>query len=303
MSKKNLAKVACVLMAFVAFLSLFVGLNSQVFAQSANNSGSGQKILEGYIKEKNTTTCKDNPADSPNAQCDYVTILLLDSTVLPPLAVRNDLNQDQIIQNWSVGDRVIVVATAKNDGTTDYFIRDPDRQMQLWIFAILIIIIAFVIARFKGLSALLALTLSTFVIFALFIPHILNGGNMIFWGFLSTLLILIINQLIGHGFTKSSFIGLFSGIVTLIAAWGIGWVAAYAFKLSGGAGDAIVFLRAEKGPNFDFQGLLLAGMMIGVTGAIDDVVAAQVSSTEELALSNHNLKFHELFTKALRIGK
>lgn len=302
MSFKNLSKIALFLISTVMLASLVFGFSSTVFAETGSND-TDQKILEGYIKSKQTTTCKDNPTDNPGAKCEYVNILLLDATVLPPIAVKNELNQDQVSQNWVVGDRVIVVSTKKVDGTTDYFIRDPDRQIQLWLFAILIIVVAFIVARIKGLMALLALFLSTLVIFTLFIPNILNGGNMIFWGFLSTLIILIINQLVGHGFTKSSMIGLFCGIITLIAAWLIGWLAGYAFKLTGGAGDSIVFLRAEKGAGFDFRGLLLAGMMIGVTGAIDDVVAAQVSATEELVINNRNIKFSELFSSAMRIGK
>jgi uncharacterized membrane protein len=175
--------------------------------------------------------------------------------------------------------------------------------VQLWVFAIVVLVFAFVIARIKGLMAILALVLSTFVIFALFIPQVLNGGSMLVWGFISTLIILIINQLIGHGFTKLSMIGLFSGFLTLIVAWLLGWISISFFKLTGGAGEGIVFLRADRGANFDFKGLFLVGTMIGVTGAIDDVVAAQVSSTEELVLSNRNLKFYELFTRSMRIGK
>jgi uncharacterized membrane protein len=286
------------LIGLIALVSIFFGFNSSVFAQSTVNT-TDQQVLEGYIKSKEVAACKENP----DARCEYVNILLLDATILPPISVKNELNQDQIVQDWVVGDRVIVVSTKKVDGTTDYYIRDPDRQIQLWLFVVIIIVVAFIIARFKGLMALLALALSTITIFTLFIPNILNGGNMIIWGFITTLIILTINQLVGHGFTKSSLIGLFSSVVTLIAAWVIGYLASYAFKLTGGAGDSIVFLRAEKGVNFDFRGLLLAGMMIGVTGAIDDVVAAQVSSTEEIVLNNRNIKFGELFSSSLRIGK
>jgi uncharacterized membrane protein len=49
--------------------------------------------------------------------------------------------------------------------------------------------------------------------------------------------------------------------------------------------------------------LFLVGILIGVTGAIDDVVAAQVASTQEIATSNSSLKFSELFNKSFRIGK
>lgn len=280
--------------------AIFTGSTS-VLAQS--NTGS-EKVLEGVVNSRYTSNCKNSAGTNPEAKCEYVNLILVDGTALPPLLIKNELNEDQVTQvNYKVKDRVIVVQTTKADGTLDYYIRDPDRQIQLWIFAVIILVAAFAIARVKGLLALLALSMSTFVIFALFIPQVLNGGSMIFWGFITTLIILIINQLVGHGFTRISMIGLFSGFLTLIAAWILGSLAVAAFKLTGGAGDSIVFLRSEKGANFDFQGLFLVGTLIGVTGAIDDVVAAQVSSTQEIASSNNALKFGELYAKSFRIGK
>ena len=298
----SLVKVS-VWLVFFGILVGFLGIGSPVLAQNTTKS-SDEKVLEAIVKDKYVSNCKNETTQNPETKCEYIVLVLTDGTLLPPILLRNELNQNLVTQqNYELKDRVIVVQTTKADGTFDYYIRDPDRQIQLWVFAVIIIVVAFAIARFKGLMALLALAMSTFIIFAMFIPQVLNGGNMILWGFVTTLIILVINQLIGHGFTKISMIGLFSGFLTLLAAWVMGWLAVSAFKMTGGAGDSIVFLRSEKGAGFDFQGLFLVGVLIGVTGAIDDVVAAQVSVTQEIATSNSSLKFSELFNKSLRIGK
>ena len=50
------------------------------------------------------------------------------------------------------------------------------------------------------------------------------------------------------------------------------------------------------------RGLLLAGMIIGAAGVLDDVVIAQSVTVFELATANTALSRHELYRRGLKIG-
>ncbi|GAB4146624.1 MAG: hypothetical protein OHK0017_07330 [Patescibacteria group bacterium] len=295
---------------FLSFLFIFLFIFSAVgaFAQSDSNTDEDQpreKVMEGIVRSRLKLPCKNTVEQT---QCDFVKVVLTADGREVNIQITDDLNSGLIInRDWKENDRVIVVETPKADGTQDYYIRDPDRQLVLWALLAFIVIVAVLVAGFRGIMALLALVLSTVVIFSVFIPQALSGGNLWLWGFVSTLIILVINQFIGHGFSKISFIGMLSGLLTLITAWILGWISVWLFRVTGGGSDNIVFVRDYvenvKNSKIDFTGLYLVGVMIGAVGAIDDVVAAQSSTVTELISTNRLMKFSELYSKSMRVGR
>jgi uncharacterized membrane protein len=73
-------------------------------------------------------------------------------------------------------------------------------------------------------------------------------------------------------------------------------------KLTGAASEDILFLFNIEGATINLKGLLLAGIIIGALGVLDDVVIAQISTAEEIASSNVSYRFKEIFTKTYRVG-
>lgn len=51
------------------------------------------------------------------------------------------------------------------------------------------------------------------------------------------------------------------------------------------------------------QGLVLAGMVIGALGVLDDVTISQASTVIALRRANPALRFSRLFTRALEVGR
>jgi len=56
-------------------------------------------------------------------------------------------------------------------------------------------------------------------------------------------------------------------------------------------------------PDLDLSGLLLAGIVLGAIGALDDVTVTQTSAVWELNLANPKLDSRGLFDSGLRIGR
>ncbi|MFH1661739.1 MAG: YibE/F family protein [Candidatus Falkowbacteria bacterium] len=80
----------------------------------------------------------------------------------------------------------------------------------------------------------------------------------------------------------------------------------YAFvslaKLTGAASEEVLFLLNIPGAQINLQGLLLAGIIIGSLGVLDDVVISQVSTTEQISHANHSLSKAEVFKKSYKVG-
>jgi uncharacterized membrane protein len=56
------------------------------------------------------------------------------------------------------------------------------------------------------------------------------------------------------------------------------------------------------GQSINFQGLLLAGIIIGFLGVLDDVVISQVAAVEQLSKTDNSLNRKGLFGRAYQIG-
>jgi len=62
-----------------------------------------------------------------------------------------------------------------------------------------------------------------------------------------------------------------------------------------------MFLQAA-GTQVNLRGLLLAGMIVGTLGVLDDVIIGQASAVTELAQANPTLDWRELYRRAMNIG-
>jgi uncharacterized membrane protein len=72
--------------------------------------------------------------------------------------------------------------------------------------------------------------------------------------------------------------------------------------LSGVTSDDASFVQATFG-NVDLQGLLLAGIVIGALGILDDVTVTQVSAVYELRAADPAMSRRSLYAAALRVGR
>jgi uncharacterized membrane protein len=70
-----------------------------------------------------------------------------------------------------------------------------------------------------------------------------------------------------------------------------------------GLGDESAPYLASLGLNIDLRGLLLAGLVIGALGVLDDVTVTQTAAVWELADADSTASRRSLFSAGLRIGR
>ena len=75
-----------------------------------------------------------------------------------------------------------------------------------------------------------------------------------------------------------------------------------ATSLTGLSDEEAIFLLAGN-ERVDLQGLLLAGMIIGALGVLDDVTITQASAVEQIYVANPRYSSRRLFRAALSVGR
>ena len=203
---------------------------------------------------------------------------------------------------YQVGDKVLVAATVDHEGNVQYYITDYVRANSLWWLALVFVLSLFIVGGWKGLRSLLALAATFFVIIKYIIPGILSGASPLLTVLIGSLIILLIIIYLTEGFRARSHIAVASIFLSLIITAVLSWFFVGLTKLTGLASEEISFLVSMGGQVINFKGLLLAGIIIGALGVLDDVVISQVATVEQLAKANSYQSRGEIFKRAYKVG-
>ncbi|MGD8735434.1 MAG: YibE/F family protein [Anaerolineae bacterium] len=143
---------------------------------------------------------------------------------------------------------------------------------------------------------------SLVVIIAFIVPQILNGMNPVVIAILGSVVMMGVSLYLVYGWRAKTHVavaGLFFSLVLtgILSAWLVGWA-----RLSGFGAEEAGFLQLA-GIQLDTQGLLLAGIIIGTLGALDDIAIGQASSIFELSKADPTQRWPSLFRSGMIIGR
>jgi hypothetical protein len=105
-----------------------------------------------------------------------------------------------------------------------------------------------------------------------------------------------------HGFNPTTSIAVAGTLISLTITAVLSAAATAATHLSGVADETSNFLTITQG-EVNMRGLLLAGIVIGSLGVLDDVTVTQSVTVTELAQANSGYGFRQLYRAATRIGR
>ncbi len=211
----------------------------------------------------------------------------------------NRSNQDN---DYKIGENVILVESFDLNGKGSFMIYDKYRIPQISYIAILFFVLVIIVSGIRGIGSLVGLSISFAIIFFFIVPQILSGSDPVAISIVGSLATLIITIYFSHGINKKTTIALFS----IFLALGLtAFFANFFVALSGLTGFTEETSTLIFGPTaiINLKGLLLAGIIIGTLGALDDIAITQVSTVFVLAKTDKNLRFGELFRKGFSIGR
>ena len=204
---------------------------------------------------------------------------------------------------FTAGDAVVVAYNGGNAADPASFqLVDFQRGTPLLVLAALFAVAVLVLGRWQGIAALVALGLS-FVVIALFIlPAILAGENPLVVAIAGAGAIMFIALYLTHGLSARTSAAVLGTLVSLALIGVLSAIFSAAASLTG-LDDSTSTLIGSLGHGIDARGLLLAGVVIGALGVLDDVTVTQTSAVWELRRANPDLTWQELYRSGLRIGR
>ncbi len=204
---------------------------------------------------------------------------------------------------YKKGDKVLVAYSKDIEGNENYYIIDYIRRGSLYFLTALFCLVIIAIARWKGLRALIALVFSFLVIMKFIVPKILAGSSPLLISIIGSFFILIFIIYVTEGFKQRSHLAMVSILICLLITGILAIIFTYFSRLTGAAQEEAMFLVSLGNNVINFKGLLLAGIIIGTLGILDDVVISQVMATEQIKKANPDLSNKETFKKSFEIGK
>ena len=203
---------------------------------------------------------------------------------------------------FRVGDRVLVERTRTLDNEDIFLIADYVRLGPLFWLTLLFIVAIVLLSGWQGVRSLVGVGISLLVIVGFIVPQILAGRNPFVVALLGSAVMMGLSLYLVYGWRRKTHVavaGLFLSLVVtgLLAFWSVNIT-----RLSGYGAEEAGFLQVA-GVQLDPRGLLLAGIMIGALGALDDIAVGQSSAVFELSRANPGLDWRALFGHGMIIGR
>ncbi len=258
-------------------------------------------LVRGTVESVDEGPCAAAvPGQEPAPTCVLATVRLEEgpdegSTV--PLELSAEVGPVDL----EVGDGLILEGPPASAPDAPYGLYDRVRTPALLWLAILFAGLVIVLGRLKGLGALAGLGVSLLLLVWFALPAILHGSSPLLVAAVTAGATAYVVIFLAHGFGELTDVALLGtlGGVALALLLGALWVP-FA-ELTGLASEGASVVRV-LGLDVDLGGLLLAGVVIGALGAIDDVAVTQASAVRELRDSDVTAR-DDLFAAGMRVGR
>ncbi|MFC0582105.1 YibE/F family protein [Micrococcoides hystricis] len=184
----------------------------------------------------------------------------------------------------------------------EFIFVDFERSVPIILLGIAYAFVVVLVARWRGLRALVGL-IGAFIVLAIFIiPSLLEGNSPMLVGLTGSVAIMMVVLYFAHGFslrTTTALLGTLIGLIITAVLAGWGTEAAYLT----GLGDEYSYVLASQAPAARLSGIILCGLLIAGLGVLNDVTITQSSAVWELNEMKPTASAAELFASAMRIGR
>ncbi|GIG63444.1 hypothetical protein Lfu02_78160 [Longispora fulva] len=264
----------------------------------------GPPRVDGTVTALHRVPCDQAPADQqpplgaqagPNG-CGTATVRLTAGTATgTDVTVR--LPNGPTAPVLAAGDEVVLTVSAG----PAYQIQDARRGGQLWALGIAFALAVIAFGRWSGVGALAGLAVTFAVLLLFVVPAILAGKPPLAVAIVGSAAIMLTVLYITHGLHASTSVAVAGTLASLILTGVLSSIAVTAMHLTGVTDDSDSYLATVYHVNM--PGLLLAGILIGSLGVLDDVTVTQAATVEELAHANPSYSSRQLYRAATRVGR
>ncbi|WP_329382268.1 YibE/F family protein [Streptomyces sp. NBC_01351] len=200
------------------------------------------------------------------------------------------------------GQEVVVAYAPDAPRDLQYSVIDVNRKFPLAVLAGIFAVAVVIVGRMRGLFALIALVISFGVLTLFILPAILQGSNPLLVAVIGASAIMLISLYLCHGLTARTSVAALGTLISLLLIGLLGSLFIDWASLSGNTDDNTGLIHGLY-PDIDMSGLLLASVIIGSLGVLDDVTVTQTSAVWELHQADPSMGPRGLYRAAIRIGR
>ena len=150
--------------------------------------------------------------------------------------------------------------------------------------------------------ALIGLSASLVVVFAFIVPGMLAGRPPVAVAAVGSIAVMLITISLAHGVGAKSLAAMLGTAISLALTVTLAVVFSNLTHLTGLGGEAASFVMVG-GSGVSLQGIVIAGMVVGALGVLDDVTVSQSSTVMALRRANPELTAGQLYREALAVGQ
>jgi uncharacterized membrane protein len=262
---------------------------------------SADEELQGRVTAVQSVACAGGPATGEGAatadeDCREASVELEGGGAGVTVPVPTGAGAPEV----EAGDDVVVTRGATPDGVV-YAIVDQQRGTGMWVLvgAFVLALVAF--GRWRGVSSLVGLAVTFGVLGGFVVPAVLAGESPLLVAVVGSAAVIVVVLPLTHGVSLTTVAAVVGTLLSFVVTGLVGALSVSALHLSGITDDVAMSVATR----FDVQmsGLLLAGIVIGAVGVLDDVTVTQASTVAELARADPGATARQLFAGGQRVGR
>ncbi|MDD3224656.1 MAG: YibE/F family protein [Clostridium sp.] len=308
MDKKK--KIILGVLGFILVIAIFF-INNYINSNSNDdNEPIHGKIISENIKtsKKETSNKKTKAKNNKNSmKSKKVAVKITTGDHKGQIIYVDNLINDKTYDETTAhtGDDVLLSITENDNGSIkSSYIYELDRYEYIYMLFFAFAILLIIIGGKKGLKAVATLIFTALAIFKIMVPLIVSGANPILVSVILCIGISIINLLIISGKNKKTFAAIIGTIGGVLIAAVIAAVLGSKLNLTGMTDEEIqMMIYIVQNADFNFRGLMFAGILMGALGAVMDVSMSIASSINEIKEHRPESSVSELIKSGMNIGK
>lgn len=263
-----------------------------------NPGGTPLRYVDAIVQSVTIEECPGLEASGALTDCQRVTAATADGDTARFTIFATDFDKPTLV----TGDRVVLARNPSAPPEYRYSFSDFQRSQPLLLLGVLFVVAVVLFGRWQGVRALAGIVVSFVVLLAFLLPSLLRGNPTLPVALVATVIIAFLALYLAHGVRLTTTVALVGTLASLAVIAALGQAFVGLTRLTGLTGEEAQILRITA-EAVDLRGLLVAGIVVGALGVLDDVTVTQVSAVVQLRRANPSMSRVELYRSALKIGR
>jgi uncharacterized membrane protein len=200
------------------------------------------------------------------------------------------------------GDKVVLNHIEGATRGFDYSYNDRQRRTVLLWLAVIFAVVVIALGRWRGVTALVALGASIAVILAFILPSMLDGNNAQIVAVVGASAVAFVALYISNGLRPLTTVALLGTLSALALTVVLATVFTDLAHFTGAQNEDALLVSIGTS-TVNLKSLVLAGMVLGALGALNDITVTQAAAVGELRLHNPTMSRRTLYRSGLKIGR